>query len=90
MKAGFNALSGRTRVVEAGERIELRFHAEPFRIALFRVDVLDFAHEPYGLADSSKMATAWTRHQRNPEGCLRKRNSAGAECPDRIWVTNRR
>ena len=50
LKAGFNAFSGRTRVVEAGERIELRFHAEPFRIALFRVDVLDFAHEPYGLA----------------------------------------
>ena len=41
LKAGFNALSGRTRVVEAGERIELRFHAEPFRIALFRVDILD-------------------------------------------------
>ena len=36
-EAGFDALSGRTRVVEAGERIKLRLLAEPFRIAFFRV-----------------------------------------------------
>ena len=70
LKAGFNALSGRTRVARGGRPDQTALMRSRSVSALFRVGI---AISPTGIRAGRfvEMATAWTRHQKKPRGLAR-------------------